>query len=82
MTHIHLRFPFINCLVLQSDNAGTYQNHELLLGIHFINTKLKGKIFIREFIHSLTKDGKTILNDHFAVAVITLLEFMKTCRAN
>ena len=82
VTHISLRFPFIRKLVLQSDNAGTYQNHELLLGIHFINMKLKGKILIKEFIHSETQDGKTILDAHFAVAVITLLEFMKTCRAN
>ena len=82
VSHINLRFPFIKNLVLQSDNAGTYQNHELLIGIHFINMRLKGKILIKEFIHSETQDGKTILDAHFAVAVITLLEFMKTCRAN
>ena len=68
--------------MLQSDNVGTYQNHELLLGFNFINMKFKGKILIKEFVNSETQDSKTILDAHFTVAIITLLELMKTCCAN
>ena len=82
LTHIAIRFPFIQNITLQSDNAATYQNHELLIGIHFINMKLQGQLLVKQFIHSETQDGKTILDAHFAVAVIVLLEFMKTSRAN
>ena len=79
VSNICVRFPFIRKLVLQSENAGTYQDRELLIGIHFINMKLKGKILIKEFVYFETQDGKSILDDHLAVAAIILLEFLETC---
>ena len=42
LTHIAIWFLFIWNITLQSDNAATYQNHELIIGIHFINVKLQG----------------------------------------
>ena len=67
---------------LNQRSAAQYQNPYLILGLHLVNIKMYRNIFISEYIHSETQDDKTILDAHFAVAVITLLEFMKTCRAN
>lgn len=68
---------YINELVLQSDNANCYQNHYVTMGMILINSKLHNKLFISEFIHSETQDGKTILDAHFAVSARHLDMFMK-----
>ena len=82
VTAIHEHLPFINSIIIQSDNANQYQNAYLILGIHLINMNMKGKIFISEFIHSETQDGKTILDAHFATTNRHLMVFMKIWRVN
>lgn len=77
LTHIAIRFPFIQNITLQSDNAATYQNHELLIGIHFINMKLQGQLLVKQFIHSETQDGKTTLDTHFAAMLQYCLTTMR-----
>ena len=80
VTAISIQFPFLKSLILQSDNAKTYQNHELIIGINFINMKLHENVFIKESVLTETQDGKTILDAHFAVATRKLLDFMKMWR--
>ena len=74
--------PFINNLVLQSDNANAYQSCMILLSIVLLNVKYKDEIFISKFIHSETQDGKTQLDAHFAKAAGFLKRFMKTWYRN
>ena len=68
--------PFITEVILQSDNAHCYQNSSLLVAIAVLNDKFKNKIFVSQFIHSKTQDGKTILDAHFATAMRHLATFM------
>ena len=82
VTAIYDQLPFISNIAIQSDNANQYQNPYLILGIHLINTNMKGKIFISQFIHSETQDGKTILDAHFATTNRHLIVFMKIWRDN
>ena len=79
---VYNEFPFINELILQSDNASNYQNHNVLLGIHLLNIKFFNKIFISEYLHSETQDGKTILDAHYGTCVRHLKKFMKVWRPN
>ena len=79
---IHDQLPFINEIIIQSDNANQYQNPLLILSLHLINMKMKNKIFISEYIHSETQDGKTILDAHFATTNRHILRFMKIWREN
>ena len=79
---LHLQLPFINELVIQSDNATTYQNGHLVIGIHLLNIKMKNKIFISDFIHSETQHGKTILDAHFASTNRHLKNFMLSYKQN
>ena len=79
---LHLQLPFINELVIQSDNATTYQNGHLVFGIHLLNIKMKNKIFISDFIHSETQHGKTILDAHFASTNRHLKNFMLSYKQN
>ena len=67
--------PYIEEIILQSDNAATYQNHKLTLGLHLLNCMFKDKIFISGFVHSETQDGKTILDTHFGVCVRQITNF-------
>ena len=79
---IYNEFPFINEVILQSDNASTYQNHNVLIGIHLLNIKFFKKVFISEYLHSETQDGKTILDAHYGTCVRHLKKFMKVWRPN
>ena len=79
---INDQLPFISSVIIQSDNANQYQNPYLVLGIHLININKKGKIFVSQFIHSETQDGKTILDAHFATTNRHLMVFMKIWRDN
>jgi len=79
---IHDQLPFISSLIIQSDNANQYQNPYLILGLHLVNMKMYRKIFISEYIHSETQDGKTILDAHFATTNRHLITFMKIWRQN
>ena len=74
--------PYITEIILQSDNAATYQNHFLTVGIHQLNCNFKGNIFISEYVHSETQDGKTILDAHFGSSVHHLNKFMRVWRPN
>ena len=77
MSTLHDELPYIHEIVLQSDNANTYQNHFLTLGILLLNIKWCNQIYISQFIHSETQDGKTILDAHFAVSARHLDIYMK-----
>ena len=79
---IYNEFPFINEVILQSDNASTYQNHNVLIGIHLLNIKFFKKVFVSEYLHSETQDGKTILDAHYGTCVRHLKKFMKVWRPN
>ena len=76
------QLSFIDEIVLQSDNALTYQNPQVLFGIQLLNAKYHKNIFISEFIHSETQDGKTILDAHFASMNRHLVSFMKMYKQN
>lgn len=76
------QLSFIDELILQSDNALTYQNPQVLFGIQLLNAKYHEDIFISEFTHSETQDGKTILDAHFASMNRHLISFMKCYKQN
>ena len=82
LKQIHSDLPFIKSFVLQSDNARCYENHLLLLVISIFNHLYYPDIFVSEFIHTETQDGKTLLDAHFARCVRFLLHFMKTWKKN
>ena len=82
LTSLHSQLPFISQLTIQSDNATTYQNGHLIVGIHLLNMKMKGKLFVNDFIHSETQHGKTILDAHFASTNRHLKNFMLTYTQN
>ncbi len=82
LTSLHSQLPFISQLTIQSDNATTYQNGHLIVGIHLLNMKMKGKVFVNDFIHSETQHGKTILDAHFASTNRHLKNFMLTYTQN
>ena len=82
VTSLHIQLPFISRLIIQSDNATTYQNGHLVVGIHLLNIKMKNKIFICDFVHSETQHGKTILDAHFASTNRHLKNFMLTYKQN
>ena len=65
LVSLQVQLPFVNEITVQSDNATTYQNGYIVFGIHLLNIKMRGKIFVANFIHSETQHGKTILDEHF-----------------
>ncbi len=65
---IHDELPFISNIILQSDNAKSYQNHYLTFMIQDLNMKMMNKIFISQMVNTETQDGKTILDLHFGVS--------------
>ena len=79
---LQVQLPFVNEITIQSDNATTYQNGHIVFGIHLLNIKMRGKIFIADFIHSETQHGKTILDAHFASTNRHLKNFMMTYKQN
>ena len=67
MAQISQELPFINKLILQTDNAKSYSNNLLLCGISLLNVMYKvKKLGVVEFIHTETQDGKTILDAFFS----------------
>ena len=48
---------FIDQIILQSDNALSYQNPQVLFRIHLLNVRYHNDIFINEFTHSETQEG-------------------------
>ena len=79
---INDQLPFINEIILQSDNALSYQNPQVLFGLHLLNVKYHDQIFISQYTHSETQDGKTLLDAHFASMNRHLLSFMKMYKKN
>ncbi len=79
---INDQLPFIDEIILQSDDAMPYQNPQVLFGVHSLNMKYQNNIYISEFTHSETQDGKTLLDGHFASMNKHLLSFMKICKKN
>ena len=73
---INDELPFIRNIIMQSDKANMLQNPHVVFGIHMLNCKYKNKIFVLEFIHSETQDGKTLLDAHFASTNKHLKSFM------
>jgi len=79
---INDQLPFIDEIILQSDNAMSYQNPQVLFGVHLLNVKYQNNIYVGEFTHSETQDGKTLLDAHFASMNKHLLSFMKMYKKN
>ena len=79
---INDQLPFIDEIILQSDNAMSYQNPQVLFGVHLLNVKYQNNIHVSEFTHSETQDGKTLLDAHFASMNKHLLSFMKMYKKN
>ena len=61
-----VQLPFVNEIIVQSDNATTFQNGHIVFGVHLLNIKMQGNISIADFIHTEIQNGKTILDAHFA----------------
>ena len=83
LAQISQELPFINSIVLQSDNAKAYNNVFMLCAIPLINAKYSSKdISIVEFIHTETQDGKTILDAHYARCNQHLRHFLTEIKTN
>ena len=79
VSSLHIQLPFISQLSIQSDNATTYQNGHLVLGIQLLNIKMMNKIFVSDFVQ---QHGKTILDAHFASTNQHLKNFMLSYKQN
>ena len=74
MAQISHELPFVSSIIVQTDNAKSYNNAFLLCAIPLLNAVFYPKgIAIVEFIHTETQDGKTILDAHFA----RMMKFVK-----
>ena len=69
-------------MIIQSDNVNQYKNTYLILGINLINMKMRGILFISEFIYSEIQYGKAIMDAHFSATNRYLLIFIKIWRDN
>ena len=75
--------PFISSIILQTDNAKSYNNTFLLCAIPLLNIAYASEgLRIIEFIHTETQDGKTILDAHFARMMKFIRHFMSTSVEN
>ena len=75
--------PFVSSIILQTDNAKSYNNTFLLCAIPLLNiTYQEDGLTISEFIHTETQDGKTILDAHFARMMKFVRQFMSSCLDN
>ena len=75
--------PFVSSIILQTDNAKSYNNTFLLCAIPLLNiTYQQDGLSITEFIHTETQDGKTILDAHFARMMKFVRQFMSSCDDN
>ena len=66
LKQISVDLPFVSEIILQSDNANCYQNTFLICLIALLNSYYQGVLRIKNFIHTKTQDGKTVLDAHFA----------------
>ena len=83
LAQISNELPFISSIILQTDNAKSYNNTFLLCAIPLLNVVYQPKgLGIIEFIHTETQDGKTILDAHFARCMKFINHFMSTCVRN
>ena len=83
LTMIQYNIPEIKEVILQSDNANSYQNMFLIAGLALLNaSRKKGSVRISKYTHTETQDGKTVLDAHFATCMRFLYIFMKTWKAN
>ena len=74
---------FISQIILQTDNAKSYNNSFLLCAIPLLNIMYASEgLCISEFIHTETQDGFTILNAHFARMMKFNQRYMTTCVEN
>ena len=83
LAQINNELPFITNVVLQTDNAKSYNNNFLLCAIPLLNQIYDSKgISIIEFLHTETQDGKTILDAHFARCMKFVKHFMSSSMTN
>ena len=84
LKQVTIDIPAITSIILQSDNANTYQNTFLICAIAILNTwySINFQLKITTFIHTETQDGKTVLDAHFARCMRYLDHFMKTWKRN
>ena len=62
---ITIELPFVEEIILQLDNAKSYQNHFLTIRIYLLNIQFRNRIFVCQCVHTETQGGKTIVNSHF-----------------
>ena len=82
LTAITTELPFVEEIILQSDNAKSYQNHFLTIGLHLLNIQFRNRIFICQYVHTETQGGKTIVDSHFGNCRRKLDMYMKIKRSN
>ena len=70
LIQISEELPFVTNIILQTDNAKSYNSTFLLYAIHVLNVMYKHKnLSIIEFIHTEIQDGKTLLDAFFATCM-------------
>ena len=74
--------PFINSVVVQSDNSICYEKCILVLRMCILKDLYHHDIFILSFIHTETQDSKTLLDYFFARHMHFLSHFMKFQKQN
>ena len=79
---INKRYQLIDEVIVQSDNAKTYQNHFVKLGIELLIMILFNKIYVKECINYETQDRKALIDAHFFMSTRQLPLFMKKWRAS
>jgi hypothetical protein len=72
---IRKHLPNIDQKILQSDNAGCYQNTMLMLLIPYLS--YAHGIEISRIIHTETQDGKSVLDAHFARSMQRIISWCK-----
>ena len=82
LTSITTELPFVEEIILQSDNAKSYQNHFLTIGIHLLNIQFRNRIFVCQYVHTETQGGKTIVDSHFGNCRRKLDMYMKEKKSN
>jgi hypothetical protein len=84
LCQIKKELPFIEEVIIQSDNAGCYQSKQLILAMLLISgvAARRSGIRVERFIHTETQDGKGDIDAHFARATAHLINFMKTSFSN
>lgn len=68
LARLRLELPTVTSIFMLSDNARCYQNDILTVAVPYI-TKEHG-IFLSGIVHSETQRGKSLLDAHFAIAMM------------